>query len=310
MISFIIPLKNEAENLAVLHAELAEVVTRAGLDDVEFLFIDDGSSDGSWRIVEDLASGDKRVRGIKFRRNFGKAAALTAGFQASRGAIVFTLDGDLQDDPIEVPRFLAKLDEGFDLVSGWKKRRYDPWHKVGPSRVFNWLVSRVTHCRLHDHNCGFKVYRRSVLNEVRIYGELHRFVPALAYARGFRISEIEVHHRARRFGISKYGGGRFLKGLLDLFTVRFLTHYGQRPLHLMGTIGLAAIGGGGLGLAVLIVAGLRGWSGGGLAVPAVLTTALLVIGAVWIGLGFLGELITSSSLDETKTFSIAATVGE
>ncbi len=309
MISFVIPLKNEVDNLATLHAELAEVATRADLGVVEFLFIDDGSSDGSWRVVEGLAQADDRVRGIKFRRNFGKAAALTAGFLASRGEIVFTLDGDLQDDPAEVPRFLAKLAEGFDLVSGWKKRRHDPWHKVGPSRVFNRLVSRVTHCRLHDHNCGFKVYRRVVLDNIRIYGELHRFVPALAYAQGFRVDEIEVHHRARRFGVSKYGVSRFLKGLLDLVTVRFLTHYGQRPLHILGPTGLASIGVGGVGLMVLVVGGLMGWSAGWIVAPSAFAAALLVIGVLLIGLGLIAELVTSYSLDESKTYSIAATVG-
>ena len=309
MISFVIPLKNEVDNLATLHAELAEVATRADLGVVEFLFIDDGSSDGSWRVVEGLAQADVRVRGIKFRRNFGKAAALTAGFLASRGEIVFTLDGDLQDDPAEVPRFLAKLGEGFDLVSGWKKRRHDPWHKVGPSRVFNRLVSRVTHCRLHDHNCGFKVYRRVVLDNIRIYGELHRFVPALAYAQGFRVGEIEVHHRARRFGISKYGVSRFLKGLLDLVTVRFLTHYGQRPLHILGAAGLASIGVGGVGLMVLVVGGLMGWSAGWIVAPSAFAAALVVIGVLLIGLGLIAELVTSYGLDESKTYSIAATVG-
>jgi glycosyltransferase involved in cell wall biosynthesis len=310
MISFVIPLKNEVDNLAELHEELAAIASRAGLGEIETIYIDDGSTDASWRVVESLARGDDRVRGIRFRRNFGKAAALTAGFQAARGEIVFTLDGDLQDDPAEIPRFLAKLDEGFDLVSGWKKRRHDPWHKVGPSRVFNWLVSRVTHCRLHDHNCGFKAYRRIVIDDIRIYGELHRFVPALAYARGFKVGEIEVHHRARRFGVSKYGVSRFLKGLLDLATVRFLTHYGQRPLHMLGTAGLALTGAGGLGLAVLMAGGWLGWNLGWIVAPAILAGAVLVIGVQLIGLGLLAELVTSYNLDGSETYSIAETIGE
>jgi glycosyltransferase involved in cell wall biosynthesis len=310
MISFVIPLKNEVDNLAELHGELAAIASRAGLGEIETIYIDDGSTDASWRVVESLARGDDRVRGIRFRRNFGKAAALTAGFQAARGEIVFTLDGDLQDDPAEIPRFLAKLDEGFDLVSGWKKRRHDPWHKVGPSRVFNWLVSRVTHCRLHDHNCGFKAYRRILIDDIRIYGELHRFVPALAYARGFKVGEIEVHHRARRFGVSKYGVSRFLKGLLDLATVRFLTHYGQRPLHMLGTAGLALTGAGGLGLAVLMAGGWLGWNLGWIVAPAILAGAVLVIGVQLIGLGLLAELVTSYNLDGSETYSIAETIGE
>ncbi len=182
-----------------------------------------------------IAARDPRVRGIRLRRNFGKAAALTAGFQAVRGTVVFTLDADLQDDPAEIPRFLAMLDQGLDVVSGWKRTRHDPWHKVYPSRVFNGLVSYLTGCHLHDHNCGFKAYRAEVLREVGIYGELHRFVPVLAHARGFRVGEIEVNHRARRFGSSKYGVSRFIKGLLDLLTVRFLTRFvALRPLARTG----------------------------------------------------------------------------
>ena len=195
-----------------------------------------------------LAGGDPRVSAIRFRRNFGKAAALTAGFRAARGDMVFTLDADLQDDPAEIPRFLAELEKGFDVVSGWKKTRHDPWHKVYPSRVFNWLVSRLTGCRLHDHNCGFKLYRREVLREVGIYGELHRFIPVLAHARGFRVGEVAVHHRRRRHGASKYGFSRFFKGFLDLLTVRFLTRFSQRPLHVLGGIGSALFGLGSVGM--------------------------------------------------------------
>jgi glycosyltransferase involved in cell wall biosynthesis len=311
MISFVIPLYNEVESLTTLHAELADVAASSGLGDVEFLFVDDGSTDGSWSMIERLASGDSRVVGIRFRRNFGKAAALTAGFQAARGEIVFTLDGDLQDDPAEVPRFLAKLDEGagFDLVSGWKRRRYDPWHKVGPSRVFNRLVSLATGCRLHDHNCGYKVYRCAVLNEVGIYGELHRFVPSLAFARGFRIGEIEVHHRARKHGRSKYGFSRFLKGLLDLATVQFVTRYGARPFHAFGTIGLALLGLGGLGTVALVVARLAGLLTATPVLAAVVAGALLVIGVQLIGHGLIAELATSHQIVENETYSIAARVG-
>ncbi len=309
MISFVIPLHNEVENLATLHAELADVIASANLGPIEIVFIDDGSKDGSWALVEGLASGDDRIRGIKFRRNFGKAAALEAGFLAARGSIVFTLDGDLQDDPAEVPRFLTKLDEGYDVVSGWKRKRHDPWHKVGPSRVFNRLVSTVTHCRLHDHNCGYKVYRRAVLDEVRIYGELHRFVPALAASRGFKVGEIEVHHRARRFGVSKYGASRFIKGLLDLATVRFLTRYGRRPLHPFGTTGLAAIGVGGVGLVALAVASAIGWNHGSAVILAIIATGLVVVGVQLLGLGLVAELLTSYHFKATETYSVAATVG-
>ena len=209
------------------------------------VFVDDGSTDGSWAEIERLASQDPRVQGVRFRRNFGKAAALRAGFQAARGEIVFTLDADLQDDPHELPRFLEQMNTGLDVVSGWKQVRHDPWHKVGPSRVFNWLVGWLTGVRLHDHNCGFKCYRREIFDEIRLYGELHRFVPVLAAARGWRVGEIAVHHRPRKFGQSKYGVRRFVKGFLDLLTVYFLTGYSQRPQHLLGTVGLVSFLAGG-----------------------------------------------------------------
>ncbi len=309
MISFVIPLMNEEENLRALHEELSSAIHAARLESTEIIFIDDGSTDGSWNVVEEIAQDDPRVTGIKFRRNFGKAAALTAGFAQASGNVIFTLDGDLQDDPVEIPRFLAKLDDGFDLVSGWKKRRHDPWHKVGPSRVFNWLVSNVTHCHLHDHNCGYKAYRRAVIDEVTIHGELHRFVPALAHARGFRVGELEVHHRARTHGVSKYGFSRFLKGLFDLFQVRFVTRYGQRPLHVLGTIGLGFFGLGMLGLIVLMVGAAFGWSVALTVVPAIASGALAITGTLLIALGFVAELLTSYNLDVSKTYTIAAKVG-
>ena len=309
MISVVIPLYNEAESVATLHKELDRVAADRGLGPVEFVFVDDGSRDGSWAAVRALAEADPRVRAIRFRRNFGKAAALTAGFEAAAGDVVFTMDGDLQDDPAEIPRFLDRLRGGFDVVSGWKRRRYDPWHKVYPSRVFNWLVSNLTGCHLHDHNCGFKVYRVEVLKEVGIYGELHRFVPVLAHAKGFRVSEIEVKHRARKFGASKYGFSRFLKGLLDLVTVRFLTRFGQRPLHVLGAVGLALLLCGGLGMLALVglwVAGDRS----AVNPPILVASAtLLTVGTQLVTLGILAELVTSYNLRAEDTYSIAETVG-
>ncbi|HEX8200091.1 MAG TPA: glycosyltransferase family 2 protein [Isosphaeraceae bacterium] len=308
-ISVVIPLFNEAESLATLHAELTKTLAAAGLDPAEILFVDDGSRDGSWDEVRRLAGQDPRVRGIRLRRNFGKAAALTAGFQAARGELVFTLDGDLQDDPAEIPRFLERLGQGFDVVNGWKRTRHDPWHKVGPSRVFNWLVSHLTGCHLHDHNCGFKLYRSAVLEEVGIYGELHRFVPVLAHARGFRVSEIEVHHRARRFGHSKYGVARFVKGLLDLLTVKFLSRYGQRPLHVLGGIGLAMLLLGGLGLTYLAVLWILGHGPIGTRPLLVYSAALLGVGTQLVCLGILAELITSYNIRAEDTYSVAERLG-
>ena len=195
MLSIVIPVFNEAESLATLHQELSAVAAAEGYD-LDVVFVDDGSTDGSWDVIRRLAESDRsHVCGLRFRRNFGKAAALIAGFDQARGELVMTLDADLQDDPREIPRFLAKMAENLDVVSGWKQVRHDPWHKVMPSRVFNWMVSALTGVKLHDHNCGMKCYRREIFEEVRLYGELHRFVPVLAAARGFRVGEIVINHR-------------------------------------------------------------------------------------------------------------------
>jgi glycosyltransferase involved in cell wall biosynthesis len=309
LISVVIPLRDEADSLATLHAELDRAVSDHALGPAEFIFIDDGSRDNSWEIIGSLVALDPRVRAIKFRRNFGKAAALTAGFQAARGEVVFTLDGDLQDDPAEIPRFLAKLDGGLDVVSGWKRRRHDPWHKVYPSRVFNWLVSSLTGCRLHDHNCGFKAYRSQALHEVGIYGELHRFVPVLAHARGFRVGEIEVNHRSRRFGASKYGVSRFIKGLLDLLTVRFLTVFAQRPLHVIGGAGLAALTVGGLGLFYLAILWLIGQGPIGVRPLLIYSAVLVGLGTQLLSVGILAELVTAYNIRAEHTYSIVETLG-
>ena len=312
MISFVIPLRDEVDSLATLHAELASITDAASLGSVEFVFVDDGSRDGSWDVVERLAAADPRVIGVRLRRNFGKAAALTAGFRLARGETVFTLDGDLQDDPAEIPRFLAKLDEGtgLDLVSGWKRKRHDPWHKVGPSRVFNRIVGSVTGLRLHDHNCGYKAYRREVLGEVAIYGELHRYVPALAHAQGFRVGEIEVHHRARQHGASKYGASRFLKGLIDLGTVHFLTRYGRRPNHPLGAAGLGLLGLGAAGWGLVALLTLTGRiHGTGLILAAVAASSSVVAGIQCLVMGLVAELVNARRIDLDATYSIAATVG-
>jgi glycosyltransferase involved in cell wall biosynthesis len=232
-VSFVIPVYNERESLRELHSQI-DAATKS-LGPVEILFIDDGSKDGSWDVIDGLAKADLRVKGVRFRRNFGKAAALSAGFVRATGETVFTLDADLQDDPAEIPKFLAKLGEGYDVVSGWKKIRHDPWHKVFPSRVFNAMVSRTTGIKLHDHNCGFKAYRKAVLPAVAMYGERHRFVPVLAAAAGFRVGEVVIKHRKREFGKSKYGLNRFVRGFLDLQSVAFVTRYRFRPMHSFGS---------------------------------------------------------------------------
>ena len=303
MTSVVLPLFNEAESLAQLHVELA----RAFADQpVEFLFVDDGSTDGSWRVIRDLAAIYPRVRAIRLRRNFGKSAALSAGFAEARGEVVMTLDADLQDNPAEVGRFLDAIASGLDVVSGWKKARHDPWHKVGPSRLFNWVVSRSTGCRLHDHNCGFKAYRREVLAEIDIYGELHRFIPVLAHARGFRIGEIVVNHRPRRFGRSKYGVGRLVKGFLDLMTVRFLTRFRASPLHILGSLGLVLLLLGSVGLIYLAVDWFREPIGGR---PLLIYSAVLLgVGVQLLSLGVLAELVTAYNLRPSDTYSVAERV--
>jgi glycosyltransferase involved in cell wall biosynthesis len=311
MISIVVPVRDEAESLPTLHAELGAVFADARRGPVEFIYVDDGSRDLSWQAIQTIAQRDPRTRAIRFRRNFGKAAALTAAFQVARGDLVFTLDGDLQDDPAEIPRFLAQLERGFDVISGWKKNRRDPWHKVYPSRVFNWMVSRLTGCSLHDHNCGFKLLRRQVLREVDIYGELHRFIPVLAHARGFKVAEVEVNHRPRRHGSSKYGFTRFVKGFLDLLTVRFLTRFGESPLHVLGGFGLLAFSMGILGMLYLAILWLDESNRPIGSRPFLFYSfALLVVGLQLLSLGILAELVTSYNIRPDDTYSIAESIPE
>ena len=300
-ITAVIPVYNEADSLDPLYRQL-HTLACANHYDLEILFIDDGSTDAGWTIIEGLAAFDAQVTGIRFRRNFGKAAALDAGFQAATGDVIVSLDADLQDDPDEIPGLLMMLDSGLDVVSGWKKIRHDPWHKVIPSRIFNAMVSFLTGVKLHDHNCGMKAYRREVFNEVTLYGELHRFIPVLAAARGFKVGEKTIAHRARRFGRSKYGFNRFVKGFLDLLTVKFITGYGRRPAHALGTFGLAAFG---IGAAMLCYLAVR-WGISRLpgsdsetlyhlsGRPAVIySAALMLLGGQLLSTGFIAELFLS-----------------
>ncbi|MBN1852165.1 MAG: glycosyltransferase family 2 protein [Pirellulales bacterium] len=311
-LSTVIPVFNEAESLGELYNELNRVASEHGYT-MQIIFVDDGSSDASWDVIQELASRDDRVLGIRFRRNFGKAAALAAGFDAAEGEIVVTLDADLQDDPAEIPKLLARLDDHLDVVSGWKQVRRDPWHKRWPSKVFNWLVGWLNGVHLHDHNCGFKAYRREVIHEVRLYGELHRFVPVLAASRGFRVGEIPVHHRPRKHGQSKYGISRILKGFLDLLTVKFLTGYGHRPQHVMGAIGLIALLFGG----ITMVALAGEWCFSRLdpdvsnnvhlhqRAATYYALGLMLIGGQCLSIGLLGEMITAHFSRDSDHYSIS-----
>lgn len=316
MLSIVIPVCDEVETLAALHSELSSVAA-AQQYEIEIIFVDDGSTDGSWEAIRRLAADDSRVQAIRFRRNFGKAAALDAGFRAARGETIVTLDADLQDDPREIPKLLEKLNSGFDVVSGWKQVRHDPWHKVLPSKVFNWLVSHMNGLRLHDHNCGLKCYRREVVSEVRLYGELHRFIPVLAHARGFKVAEVAVNHRPRTHGRSKYGVGRLIKGFLDLLTVKFLTGFGQRPQHLLGAGGLLFVLIGIVWLAYLAIYWMMTrihpeWNWTPLHDRPALLYAFgsLLFGGQLMSIGFLGELITSYYGRDSDNYSIAERLNE
>jgi dolichol-phosphate mannosyltransferase len=316
LLSLVIPVYNERESLEPLYKEITEVAAALAYE-TEILFVDDGSDDGSWQTICALHSADERVSAVRFRRNFGKAAALAAGFALARGQRVLTLDADLQDDPHEIPRFLSAIDEGYDVVSGWKRVRRDPWHKRLPSRVFNGTVSALTGVYLHDHNCGFKCYREEVLDEIQLYGEFHRFTPVLADAKGFRVGEIVVNHRPRQFGRSKYGWERFLRGFLDLLTVKFLTAYRNRPQHLLGSLGLVCFAAGTLGLVYLSVVWLltRIGSNFGWEVwvfspigqrPLLMFSAIgVLLGAQMISIGLIAELITARNQHEAHVYSVA-----
>ncbi len=292
-LSVVIPLYNEAESLPALYVALDAVLTPLVIP-TEFIFVDDGSLDGSFDVLTLLRSKDNRVKIIQLRGNHGKAAALTAGFREAQGDIVVTLDADLQDDPKEIPKFLATLEEGYDLVSGWKVSRQDPWTRRVLSAVFNGCTALMTGVPLHDFNCGFKAYRRAVTQELKLYGELHRFIPALASWRGFRITEIEVKHHPRRYGRSKYGLERIPRGFFDLLTVIMLTRYTSRPLHLFGFLGLIT-GLAGFGIIAYLSAGwfLGQWIGGR---PLLLIGAILLIAGIQlVSFGLVAEMVVYSS---------------
>lgn len=321
-ISIVSPLHNERQSLEMLLEECRAVLEDPAQDwsaldledgrttpSWELVFVDDGSNDGSWSLIRDLAERNPEVHGLRLRRNLGKSAALQVGFSHARAPVVISLDADLQDDPREIPRMVRLLGAGYDLVSGWKRKRHDSRARVAASRVFNFAVRRLYGVELHDFNCGFKAYRADVVRDVRIYGELHRFIPVVAAFKGFRVGEIEVAHRSRRFGRSRYGWGRAFRGMMDLLTVLFLTRFHMRPAHFFGLPGalLMSVGIGCVGY----VAWLR------LAYGQIFSRHPLLIFGVLLSLaglqlvtsGFLGEMLAAQLPRDDDSASVRERVG-
>lgn len=294
-LSVVVPVKEEKDTILPLAEEILKVFSSElnGLAELnEIIFVDDGSMDATWEVIERAVDQYPLVVGAKLRRNFGKAAALQQGIQISTGEIIITMDGDLQDDPSEIPRFLEAIEGGLDLVSGWKTVRYDPLGKTIPSKLFNWATARASGIKIHDFNCGFKAYRREIFDNIHLYGELHRFVPAIAHGAGYRVGEISVTHHPRRFGKSKYGLKRLVKGFLDLLTVIMITKYGYRPGHLFGGIGVAMGALGGLMLLYLVVLWFLGFAIGGRPL-LIISALLLIVGVQFVLFGMIAELLVS-----------------
>src|SRR5688500_18627089 len=308
-VSVLIPVLDEESTVADLAARVAAVLDRLGKP-FEVVFVDDGSRDSTAARLREAHRLARRVKLVRLRRNFGKAAALCAGYDHSLGRVLVTMDGDLQDDPEEIPRFLAALDErGLDLVSGWKRRRRDPMTKRWPSRLFNAVTHRLARVELHDFNCGFKAYRREVLDQVAVYGELHRYIPVLASRRGFAVGEIEVQHHPRRHGRSKYGWDRFYKGLLDLITVLFITRYTRRPLHLFVALGIGFFTAGlGINLYLAYLWFFRGefLSNRPLLLLGVL---LMLLGIQVLTTGLIAEMITLKNFVRSESYAVKERVG-
>lgn len=306
-ISIVVPVYNEEESLRELSDWIGKVLSEHTYT-FEVIMIDDGSSDGSWEVIEELAGLKDWIKGIRFRRNYGKAAALHNGFQAAEGEVVITMDADLQDSPEEIPELTRMiLEDGYDLVSGWKKKRHDPFTKRIPSKFYNWFARKVSGIKLHDFNCGLKSYRKAVVKSIEVYGDMHRYIPFLAKKAGFtRIGEKVVQHQKRKYGVTKYGIERFIIGYLDLITISFINRFGKRPMHLFGTLGT---------LMFIIGFVVAAWLGIQKIVYTVrhipmhrvtespyffLALTVMIIGTLLFVAGFLGELISRSSTDRNS----------
>ncbi len=296
--SVVVPLYNEEESLEELHRRLTLVMQPLS-ENFEIIFVDDGSTDNSFAVLKTLHEKDSRVKVIQFRKNFGKASALSAGFKKAQGEIIITLDADLQDLPEEIPNLLKKIETGCDLVSGWKVKRKDPVVRKVASRLFNYVTSFYTGVNLHDFNCGLKCYRREVIEELDLYGELHRYIPAIANWKGFNVGEVKVGHHPRMHGKSKFGSERYLRGLFDLLTVIMLTKYPEKPLHFFGLLGTILSFS---GLAINVYLGIVRLTGKWIGNRPLLLLGilLLILGVQFIFFGLMGELIVFSSQKETS----------
>lgn len=292
-ISVVVPIFNEEESLVELHQKLSSALCSLEKP-VEILFIDDGSSDGSFDVLKALRKNDSSVRAVQFRKNYGKSAALATGFKRSRGKIIVTIDGDLQDDPSEIPHLIQKLNEGYDLVSGWKKQRQDSFIKRVSSKLFNRVTCMFTGLKIHDINCGLKAYRREATDSINVYGQLHRFLPVLAQWEGFKVGEVVVQHHPRKFGRTKFGASRFIAGFFDLITVLFITRYTKRPLHLFGLAGLVSFV---FGMVISLYLSIEKiYLGKHLSNRPLLFLGvlLIIVGVQFVSIGLLGEMITAN----------------
>lgn len=303
-ISVIIPLYNEVESLPELHRWITQVMEENGFS-YEIILIDDGSRDGSWQWIESASSEDLHVKGVRFRRNYGKSAALHTGFEEAQGDVVITMDADLQDSPDEIPGLYTMVkNQGYDLVSGWKKKRFDPLSKTLPSKLYNATASYVTGIKLHDFNCGLKAYRLEVVKSIEVYGEMHRYIPYMAKQAGFsNIGERVVQHQARKYGVTKFGLSRFIFGYLDLMSISFISRFGKRPMHLFGTLGSLMFLFGFLSIAWLGIHKIYMMSNGMLigritqSTYFYLSLTAMILGTQLFLAGFLGELISRSSAE-------------
>jgi glycosyltransferase involved in cell wall biosynthesis len=296
-ISVVVPLYNEEQSLMPLSLSIRDALDRLN-STYEVIFVDDGSTDNSLRVLREIHRKNRRYKFISFRKNYGKSAALSVGFQHALGRIIVTMDADLQDDPNEIPRLIEKLEGGFDLVNGWKRKRHDPISKKIPSKLFNFTTSLLTGIRLRDFNSGLKAYRREVVQDIKVYGEMHRFLPVLANWAGYRVAEIPVIHHPRKYGKTKFGFSRTWHGLLDLVTVLFTTRYSKRPLHFFGLIGLLTLLAGLVIDVEIVIEKLLGKTSISNRPLFAVGIVLIIVGVQLVSIGLLGEMITRSNVSE------------